>query len=102
MQEFGQEMGAQTPALCVFLMPLLFLPTQEERVVTLSKLCARVYVCLCLFVCVRDTCVCVCVCARARARVCVCVCACMHVCGGWIKGLSQHRRFSAAVPTSTS
>ena len=52
MQEFGQEMGAQTPALCVFLMSLLFLPTQEERVVTLSKLC--IYgKCVLVFVYVR-------------------------------------------------
>ena len=42
VQEFGQEMGAQTPALCVFLMSLLLLTIQEERVFTPSKLCAHV------------------------------------------------------------
>ena len=54
--------------------------------------CARAYVCVCVFVCVRGcacvcvcvrarvrACVCVCVCVRARARVCVCVCVCVCV-----------------------
>ena len=48
--------------------------------VTPSKLCrACVNVCLCLFVCVRDTCTCLHVCLRVCMCVCVCVCVFISV-----------------------
>ena len=47
------------------------------------RVCARVYECACVFVCLYA---CVCVCVRARASMCVCargsvcVCVCLRVC----------------------
>ena len=63
---------------CVFLLaaPVCPLASPSPLVTfSLSRVCTRACVCLCVCVCVR-ACVCVCVRVCARASVCVCMCAC--------------------------
>ena len=48
-------------------------------IVTLSRVCMCVCVCVCMCVCVC-VCMCVCVCVCICVCVCVCMCVCVYVC----------------------